>query len=59
MAKLSAQLCGNFGAFTVTSLPFEDCPSTRARQTGNKQAPGKQTREPLAMIHTWIVSSLV
>jgi len=63
MAKLSGQLCGDFqpgGACPVTPLPFEDHSSTRARQTGLRNKPQeKQTRESLAMIHTWIVSSLM
>jgi len=48
------------GAFPVTPLPFEDHPSTQVRQTGLRNKPQeKQSREPLAMIHTWIVSSLM
>jgi len=43
-----------------TPLPFEDHPSTRARQTGPRNKPQeKQTRETMAMIHTGIVSSLM
>jgi len=42
----------------VTPLPFEDHPSTQARETGMRNnLEEKQTREPLAMIHIWIVSS--
>jgi len=41
-------------------LPFEDHPSTQACQTGPRNKPQeKQTRETMAMIHTWIVSSLM
>jgi len=48
------------GAFPVTPLLFEDHPSTQAHQTGPRNKPKeKQIREPLAMIHTWIVSSLM
>jgi len=48
------------GACPVKSLPFEDHLSTQACQTGPRNKPQeKQTREPLAMIHTWIVSSLM
>jgi len=44
----------------VTPLPFEEHPSTPARQKGpRKELQEKQTSESLAMIHTWIVSSLV
>jgi len=47
-------------ACPVTLLPFEDHPSTQAHQKGPRNKPEeKQTREPLAMMHTWIVSSLV
>jgi len=43
-----------------TPLPFEDHPSTRARQTGpRKQPQEKQTSESLAMACTLRVSSLV
>jgi len=43
-----------------TPLPFEDHPSTRARQTGpRKQPQEKQTNESLAMAITWMVSTLV
>jgi len=45
------------GACLFTPLPFEDHLSTSDRP--QKQAPGKQTRETMAMIHTWIVSSLM
>jgi len=44
-------------ACPVTSLPFEDHLSMS--DWPEKQAPENQTSEPLAMIHTWIVSSLV
>jgi len=41
-------------------LPFEDYLSTQTCQTGPRNKPQeKQTREPLAMIYTWIVSSLM
>jgi len=44
----------------VTPLPFEDHPSTQACQTGpRKQPQEKQTSESLAMIYTWVISSLV
>jgi len=44
------------GACPVTPLPFEDHLSSRACQTGPTNRPQeKQTREPLAMVHTWIV----
>jgi len=47
------------GACPVKALPIEDHPSTQAPQTGPRNKPkGKQTR-PLAMIHTWIASSLI
>jgi len=43
-----------------TPLPFEDHLITRARQTGpRKQPQEKQTSESLAMVYTFIVSSLV
>jgi len=43
-----------------TPLPFEDTPSTSAHQIGlRKQPPRKQNSESLAMIYTWIISSLV
>jgi len=39
-------------ACPVTPLPFEDYLSTQARQTSPRNKPqGKQTREPLAMMH--------
>jgi len=48
------------GALPVTPLPFEDRQSTQACQTGPRNKPQvKQTREPLAMIHTWILGSLM
>jgi len=63
MAKLSGQSCGDFqpgGACPFTPLPFEDRLSTQARQTGLRNKPQeKHTRELLAMIHAWIVSSLI
>jgi len=47
-------------ACPVTPLPFEGHPSAQAHQTGPRnKLQEKQTREPLAMIHTWIVSSLM
>jgi len=43
------------GAFPVTPLPFENHQSTQEHQTGLRNKPQeKQSREPLAMIHTWI-----
>jgi len=48
------------GACPFTPLPFEDHLSTLACQTGPRNKPQeKQTRETIAMIHTWIVSSLM
>jgi len=48
------------GACPFTPLPFKDHPSTQAHQTGPRNKPQeKQTREPLAMIHTCTVSSLM
>ena len=48
------------GACPVTPLQFEDHPSTQACLTGPRNKPReKQSREPLVMIHTWIVSSLM
>jgi len=48
------------GACPIKPLPFEDHPSTQVCQTGQRNKPQKkQTREPLAMIHTWIDSSLM
>jgi len=48
------------GACPFTPLPFEDHPSTQACQTGPRNKPQeKQTREIMAMMHTWIVSSLM
>jgi len=48
------------GACPLTPLPFEDHLSTQARQTGPRnKLQEKQTRETMAMIHTWIVSSLM
>jgi len=46
--------------YPFATLPFEDHPSTRARQTGpTKQPQEKQTSESLAMAYTWIVRLLV
>jgi len=54
------------GACLFTPLPFEDHPSMSDRL--EKQAPGKADQgnngndthmETMAMIHTWIVSSLM
>jgi len=48
------------GAFPVTPLPFKDHPSTQACQTGTRNKPQeKHSREPLAVIHTWIIGSLM
>jgi len=48
------------GACPFTPLPFEDHPSTQARQIGLRNKPQeKQTRETMAMIHTLIVSLLM
>jgi len=50
------------GACLFTTLPFEDHLSTQARQTGPRNKPQeKQIRETMAMamIHSWIVSSLM
>jgi len=48
------------GACPFTPLPFEDHPSTQARQTDPRNKPQeKQTRETTALMHTWIVSSLI
>jgi len=41
----------------VAPLPFEDHLSTSDRP--EKQSQEKQTSESLAMIYTWIISSLV
>jgi len=46
------------GACPVTPLPFEDYPSSQALQTGSRNKEN-QTREPLAMIQTQIVGSLM
>jgi len=63
MVKFSRQSCfisSWMDTCPVTSLPFEDYWTTCARQTGLRNKPQKkQTSESLAMIHTWIVSSLV
>jgi len=51
----SVAISSQVGASPFTPLPFEDHLSTQACQTGLKNKPEeKQTREPLAMIHTWI-----
>jgi len=48
------------GACPFIPLPFEDHPSTQTGQTGPRiKSQEKQTRETMAMIHTWIVSSLM
>jgi len=48
------------GACLFTLLPFEDHLSTQACQTDPRNKPQeKQIRETMAMIHTWIVSSLM
>jgi len=63
MAKLLASrvtISSGVGACPVKPLPFEDHSSTQAHQTGPRNKPQeKQTRESLAMTHTWIVSSLM
>jgi len=70
MSQTVANLMANFLASRVvisswvgalfTPLPFEDHPSTQARQTGlRNKSQEKQARETIAMIHTWIVSSLI
>jgi len=54
------QILAKVGACPVTPLPFEGHPSTQACQIGPRnKLQEKQTSEPLAMIHTWIVSSLM
>jgi len=48
------------GALPVTPMLSEDHLSTQTHQTGPRnKSQEKQTREPLAMIHIWIVSSLM
>jgi len=63
MAKLSGQcvaISSQVGACLFPPLPFEDHPSTQACQTGPRNKPQeKQIRETMAMIYTWIVSSLM
>jgi len=63
MAKFLAShviISSRVGACPFTPLPFEDHPSTQAHQTGPRNNPQeKQTRKTMAMIHTWIVSSLM
>jgi len=62
MAKLYGQTCGDFSpmnTYPVTLMPIKDHLSTQAHQTGLRNKPQEnQTSEPLAMIHTWVVSSL-
>jgi len=54
MAKLSGRLCGDFqpgGHLSIYQLPFKGHP--------RKQPQEKKTSESLAIIYTWVVSSLV
>jgi len=63
MVKLSSQLCVDFqlGGFLSSHTTAIRRPPGHSNMSdrAEKQAPGKQTREPLALIHTWIVNSLM